>query len=208
MPRRPRSVASSPHDRLGHTAAAPLLTDALSPRTSRRRLAGPAGDASFRRRSERVAGPSAHERSSSKGGTRGSTIEALALGPAVEHRNAEALLSTYAENVVITEASSLPYGGVYHGHEGALRHGMAYLAAWDSIQTADDRKLQPLILNAGDRVIVVWRQKATAADGRRLDLPVIDLIELRDAQVESLQMYHLDTAAVLEFLGTTTAAAA
>jgi ketosteroid isomerase-like protein len=127
---------------------------------------------------------------------------------AVEHRNAEALLSTYAEDVVITEASSLPYGGVYRGHEGALRHGMAYLATWDSIQTTDDRKLQPLIRNAGDRVIVVWRQKATSADGRRLDLPVIDLIELRDGQVESLEMYHLDTAAVLEFLGTTSAAAA
>ncbi len=119
---------------------------------------------------------------------------------AVERRDADALLSAYADDIVITEASSLPYGGVYRGHVGAVDHGMAYVATWDGIQTTDDRKLQPEILNAGDRVIVLWRQKATAADGRRLDAPVVDLIELRAGRVASLQMFHLDTAAVLEFL--------
>lgn len=122
---------------------------------------------------------------------------------AVERRDAETLLSVYAKDVVITEASSLPYGGVYHGHHGAIDHGMAYLATWASIQTADDRKLQPTIRNAGDRVVVTWRQKATVADGRHLDAPVIDMIELRRGQVASLQMFHLDTASVLEFLHAT-----
>lgn len=125
---------------------------------------------------------------------------------AVEGRDAETLLSLYAEDIVITEASSLPYGGIYHGHEGAIEHGMAYLATWDSIQTTDDRKLQPLILNASERVIVMWRQKATAADGRHLDAPVLDMIELRFGQVASLQMFHSDTAGVLEFLNAALAA--
>lgn len=61
---------------------------------------------------------------------------------AVERRDAETLLSVYAKDIVITEASSLPYGGVYHGHQGAIDHAMAYLATWASIQTSDDRKLQ------------------------------------------------------------------
>lgn len=52
-------------------------------------------------------------------------------------------------------------------------------------------------------MIVKWRQKATAANGRHLDAPVIDMIELHRGQVASLQMFHLDTASVLEFLHAT-----
>jgi len=49
-------------------------------------------------------------------------------------------------------------------------------------------------------VVVLWRQKVTAADGRRLDLPVVDVIELRNGKVGSLHMFPADTAKLLEFL--------
>ena len=119
---------------------------------------------------------------------------------AVECRDADALLSTYAEDIEITEPASLPYGGIYHGHEGAVRHGRAYVTTWDRLQTAGDRKLEPLILDAGDRVVVRWQQKATGAEGRHLDMPVIDMIELRQGKVASLQMFPSDTTRLLEFL--------
>ncbi len=125
---------------------------------------------------------------------------------AVEQRDAEALLSVYAEDVVITEASSLPYGGVYHGHEGAIKHGMGYVAAWDSVQTAADRELELVILSAGNPLIVRWRQRATKTDGTHLDAPVVDMIELRAGRVTSLHMFHFDTARVLEFLNAAPAA--
>lgn len=119
---------------------------------------------------------------------------------AVERRDAEALFDTYAEDIVITEPASLPYGGVYRGHDGAMRHGLGYAETWDPIQTADDRNQDAEFLDAGDRVVVLWRQKATAADGRRLDSPVVDLVEARDGRATSLRMFHSDTAAILEFL--------
>jgi len=119
---------------------------------------------------------------------------------AVERRHAHALLGTYADDIVITEAASLPYGGVYHGHHGAVRHARAYTATWDHLQSAGDRRLEPLIFPAGDRVVVLWRQKATTADGRHLDLPVVDVIELQNGKVGSLQMFPADTAKLLEFL--------
>ena len=119
---------------------------------------------------------------------------------AAERRDAQALLGTYADDIVITEAASLPYGGVYHGHHGAVRHASAYTATWDHLQSAGDRRMEPLIWPAGDRVVVLWRQKATAADGRRLDLPVVDVIELRNGKVGSLHMFSADTATLLEFL--------
>jgi ketosteroid isomerase-like protein len=48
--------------------------------------------------------------------------------------------------------------------------------------------------------VVTWRQKATASDGRHLDVPVVDLIVLREGKVASLEMFLQDTAAVLDFL--------
>src|SRR5215831_1554086 len=119
---------------------------------------------------------------------------------AAERRDAQALLSTYAEDIVITEAASLPYGGIYHGHHGAVRHARAYTATWDHLQSVGDRRMEPLIMQAGDRVVVLWRQKATAADGRHLDLPVVDVIEVRNGKVGSLHMFPADTAKLLEFL--------
>ena len=76
---------------------------------------------------------------------------------AAERRDPQALLSTYADDIVITEAASLPYCGVYHGHHGAVRHARAYTATWDHLQSAGDRGMDPLIWQAGDRVVVLWR---------------------------------------------------
>jgi ketosteroid isomerase-like protein len=122
------------------------------------------------------------------------------LFAAVEERDGQVVLDAYATDVVIREAPSLPYGGVYHGHDGALRHALAYTATWDNLQSAEDRRLQPQIRCCDDRVVVTWRQKATAGDGRHLDMPVVDLIGLRDGKVASLEMFQQDTAAVLDFL--------
>ncbi len=122
------------------------------------------------------------------------------LFTAVEERDGAAVLDAYATDVVIREAPSLPYGGVYHGHDGAVRHALAYTATWDRLQSAEDRWMEPRIRGHDDRVVVTWRQKATASDGRHLDVPVVDLIGVRDGKVASLEMFPQDTAAVLDFL--------
>jgi ketosteroid isomerase-like protein len=121
------------------------------------------------------------------------------LFAAVEQRDGQAVLDAYAADVVIREAPSLPYGGVYHGHDGARRHALAYTATWDHLQSPEDRRLEPRIQGHDDQA-VTWRQKATASDGRHLDVPVVDLIGLRDGKVASLEMFPQDTAAVLDFL--------
>jgi ketosteroid isomerase-like protein len=149
-----------------------------------------------------------HRDDAAEGGlaTGAPTVAAAGLGAvrrmfeAAERRDAEALLSTYAHDVVITEAPSLPYGGIYHGHHGAARHALAYTATWDRLQSAGDRRMEPLIWPAGDCVVALWRQKATAADGRHLDLPVLDLIELRNGKIGSLRMFPSDIAELLDFL--------
>lgn len=126
------------------------------------------------------------------------------LFAAVESRDPEALLACYHENVTIREADSLPYGGTYHGHEGALRHGMAYLRCWGALQGDEQRKLDHRLLDAGEFVVVLWRQKALhPGSGETLDAPAVSLYRMQQGRVLESTMYHFDTARLLAFLEAT-----
>lgn len=125
------------------------------------------------------------------------------LFEAVESRDPETLVACYDKDVVIREADSLPYGGTYYGHEGALRHAMGYLACWGPLQDEVHRELEHRLLDAGEFVVVLWRQKARHPDsGDTLDTPAVSLYRMRGGRVAESTMYHLDTAQLLAFLGT------
>lgn len=124
----------------------------------------------------------------------------LRMFEAIESRDGEALFATYAEDTTITEAHSLPYGGVYHRQAGAAEHAARYLATWDPVQTPEDHLVDPVIVSAGQRGFAIWHQRASSPAGRRLDQPVIDVIEVQNGKVSSLSMFQQDTAAALEFL--------
>lgn len=119
---------------------------------------------------------------------------------AVVERNLEVLIESYAPDVEIHDAESLPYGGTYRGHDGLIRHAQAYLAAWAPLQTDADRNPEPEFIGEQDRVAVLWRQKATGRDGTRFDQPAISLFELRGGKVTKLHMFHYDAAAARRFL--------
>ena len=120
------------------------------------------------------------------------------LFEAVEKRDAAGVFGVYDENIVIREASSLPYGGEFHGLAGALQHAQGYRKIWDNLQTSDKRKMNAKFLDAGEYVIVLWRQRA-AKDNRNLDLSAMSVYKLRDGKIVESEMFQ-DTWAILEFL--------
>lgn len=131
------------------------------------------------------------------------------LFDAVERRDRDELLSCYAEDVEITEAQVLPYGGTYHGHDGALAHALGFLAAWTPYQGPDEIKLDPRFWGDGaGTVCVLFRHRAVDAKrGVRLDAPEVSIYQVRDGQVARSQMFHADSAAVAQFLADAAAAA-
>ena len=62
-----------------------------------------------------------------------------------------------------------------------------------------------IISDNGSQVVALYRQRAVDRTGRRFDLPVIGLYEVRDGKFARAQMFHFDTAAILEFLATANA---
>jgi len=123
-----------------------------------------------------------------------------ALFKAVDRRDGEGVRAVYDENITIHEAASLPYGGDYHGLEGALRRGQGFRAAWDRFQPDEARGLDPQIVADADHVVVLWRhQVENAATGDRLGLPAVSVYR-ENATIANSRMFHFDTDALLRFL--------
>lgn len=84
------------------------------------------------------------------------------LFKAVEEHDLAGTLAVYDPEVVIREASFLPYGGVYHGHDGAKQHGKGFALTWGKFQPSDEKRLDAVFLDAGDGVVVLFRLKGLA----------------------------------------------
>jgi ketosteroid isomerase-like protein len=121
------------------------------------------------------------------------------LFEAVERRDLAGVIASYDENIVIHEASSLPYGGAYHGNDGAQDHAVRYAQTWDHFQTAAEQKLDAEFLDAGDTVVVLWRQRAARGE-RKFDSSAASVYRLRNGKIIGAEMFQ-DTDAVLQFLG-------
>ena len=123
------------------------------------------------------------------------------LFKAVEERDLAGTLAVYDPEVVIREASFLPYGGVYRGHDGAKQHGKGFALTWGKFQPSDEKRLDAVFLDAGDRVLVPFRLKGLAANsGRKIDVPVVGVYRVRGGKVAESQMFYSDTAEILKFL--------
>jgi len=126
---------------------------------------------------------------------------------AVEQRDVEGLFALYHPDVEFHDPPSLPYGGSFRAKadiRARLEHapGETWLGTWGPLQpTEAERRMDPRVVAAGGaEVVVLYRQRALAPDGERLDAPVLGLYEVRDGKFARAQMFHFDTAALVEFL--------
>lgn len=120
---------------------------------------------------------------------------------AVENRDPVGVLGAYDPAIEIHEAPSLPYGGVYKGHQGAFQHATGYRAAWDGLQAENERSLGAEVLAAGDRVMVFWTQKGrVAATNQNFAMPVVSVYRMEAGRVIESRMFHFDVAATRDFL--------
>src|SRR5712691_11542948 len=132
------------------------------------------------------------------------------LFDAVNRRDQAALLEAYHSEVVIHEAASLPYGGDYHGHEGALAHVNAFYQTWEGLKPGVSKELPEeaqqeyslLFLETTQEYVVVFGRNTALApqSGRKLDVPEVWVFKMRDGKVAESWMLNQDTVATLDFL--------
>ncbi len=99
----------------------------------------------------------------------------------------------FAPNVVWdTSGSSMPAAGVYHGHEGMERFFREWLGAWSDygIETLE-------YLDAGDSVVLVFRQSGTGRGGGvRTERDFFAVYDLSDSKVVRYRQYESRKAAL------------
>jgi ketosteroid isomerase-like protein len=121
---------------------------------------------------------------------------------AVEERDLEALLALYHPEVELCWPPSLPYGGISRGLEH-LGSGDSWDQTWDARQpTSAERRMDPLVVAAqDDDVVVLYRQRGLSPAGRHFDQEVLGWYRVQDGKFARAQMFHFDTLALVDFLG-------
>jgi ketosteroid isomerase-like protein len=132
---------------------------------------------------------------------------ALDVIRAVEDRDVERLFDLYHDEVEFHDAPSLPYGGSRRGKDQLKEQLMSapeetWLGTWGPLQpTESERRMDPRVVAVnGHEVTVIYKQRALSPTGERFESPVLALYEIRDGKFARAQMFHFDTAAILEFL--------
>ena len=130
------------------------------------------------------------------------------LFAAVEDRDLDRVLDCYSDDVVITEAEVLPYGGIWRGRDGATAHAEGFIRAWGNLQGPEETRLDARFWGDGaGTVCAVFRHRARdRASGERFDAPEVGIYRILDDRVASSQMFHADSAAVVDFLSAAAAA--
>ncbi|HYB34678.1 MAG TPA: nuclear transport factor 2 family protein [Mycobacterium sp.] len=124
------------------------------------------------------------------------------LFAAVEQRDLEHVLACYSDDIEITKAAVLPWGGVWRGLEGVLAHAERFMRAWGVLQGPEEARLDGHFWDDGaGTVCAVFRHRAVdPATGARFDAPEVGIYKVHDDHVVCSQMFHADSAAVVAFL--------
>jgi len=108
---------------------------------------------------------------------------------------------TYHPSVTIHEAPSLPYGGDYHGLEGAAEHALAFTRTWDGLQSAEQRDMTPRIVAADSEAFVIWTLRGQRPnDAAVTEFPALSHYQFQEGRVIESRMYLFDSAAVNTFV--------
>jgi ketosteroid isomerase-like protein len=132
------------------------------------------------------------------------------LFDAVDQHDQAAILEAYHPEVVIHEAPSLPYGGDYHGHEGALQHVNGFYRTWEALKPGPagkppeevQQENSTVFLETTQEYVVVFgiNTAVESQSGRQLAVPEAFVFKMRDGKVAESWMLNQDTVAILEFL--------
>jgi uncharacterized protein len=103
------------------------------------------------------------------------------------------LADVLADDFVIVEPASLPYGGEHRGLEG-------YVKLMQQIGDLFDLQFEPLGLHGldGHTVLLHMNVTFTARRGRgSVTLPVLELLDVEEGRIKRSEVYLSDTAALL-----------
>jgi uncharacterized protein len=103
----------------------------------------------------------------------------------------------FADDVRLYQADGLPYGGVWRGHDGMEKFFVAMSETWEVFDLVDQQ-----FLSTGATAVVLTKVHARArATGRKLDFPILQILEIADERITEVRPFYWDTAAIAAACG-------
>lgn len=113
------------------------------------------------------------------------------LYAAFDSQDVEAAFACFDEDVEITQSEELPWGGTFHGLEGAA----TFFMTLTSLITTKVEVSGFIV--AGDTVVETGRTEGSAVEtGRGFSIPETHVFQVRDGKITRMEAY-VDNAAML-----------
>ena len=110
-----------------------------------------------------------------------------------------AMAATLAPDVVLHQSPDLPWGGDFHGHAGYEDWARQMSAAFDQLEVRDRRFFAEGGTIRGDIVIITCRLVTRSrASGETLDLPMAQVVRVRDARIVEFRPFYWNVPAYRE----------
>jgi ketosteroid isomerase-like protein len=98
----------------------------------------------------------------------------------------------FNSDVVLFQADSLPYGGVWRGHRGMEQFFDAMTRTWSAFDMVEQRFLS----TAGTAVVYTDVRACARITGRRVEFPILQTIRLVGGRIAEVRPFYWDTAAI------------
>ncbi|MGI5221876.1 nuclear transport factor 2 family protein [Nocardia sp. CA-290969] len=100
----------------------------------------------------------------------------------------------FAPEVVLWQADTLPYGGIWRGHDGMEQFFLAMSATWDRFEMTEQ-----MFLSDTSPLVVLTHVNARSRDsGRELNFPILQMITVTDGRITEVRPFYWDTAAIAD----------
>jgi ketosteroid isomerase-like protein len=116
------------------------------------------------------------------------------LYAAFGRRDLAAIAALTSPDIMVTQSTSLPWGGHYTGFEGLQR----FLTTL--VQHVDSKLEIERLVDAGDHVVAVgWTVGSVRANGKPFKVPIAHVWKIRDGKLAAFSPY-IENALMLEAL--------
>jgi ketosteroid isomerase-like protein len=135
--------------------------------------------------------PREHSETGPKDRVRGSDSKVEVVRAFYEAGDLPAMLERLDPRIEWRVPVSLPWGGIFRGHEGFRRFSAIVTA-----QLAEARREKLLYLDAGDRIVVLLHSVGRPKGGSQFDEPEVHVCAVQNGKIISADIY-VDSAMVL-----------
>jgi ketosteroid isomerase-like protein len=104
----------------------------------------------------------------------------------------DTLAPYFSPKVVLYQADSLPYGGVWRGHDGIEQFFLAMSETWSGFEIIE----QEFVSTGTPAAVLTQVHAQSRSTGEEIDFPILQIIRFANGRITEVRPFYWDTAAI------------